>query len=44
MCVEPPIDDADGQPLLPLTIADVHTLRSDMPFKALPENGLVGDR
>ena len=43
MCVEPHIEDADGQPLLPLTATDVHALRCDMPFKALPENGLVGN-
>lgn len=41
VCVDPPIEDDQGQPTLPLTAADIHVLRSDMPFKALPENGLV---
>ncbi|CAM9313594.1 unnamed protein product [Scytosiphon promiscuus] len=44
VCVDPVIEDADGQPLFPLTAADIHILRSDMPFKALPENGLVSRR
>lgn len=41
VCVDPPIEDGERQPLLPLTAADIKVLRSDMPFKALPENGLV---
>lgn len=42
VCVDPPVQDVEGQPLHPLTAADINTLRSEMPFKALPENGLVG--
>ena len=41
VCVDPPIEDADGKLPLRLTPADVRALRTDMPFKALPENGLV---
>ncbi|CBJ31291.1 conserved unknown protein [Ectocarpus siliculosus] len=41
VCVDPPIEDEQGQPTLPLSTADIHVLRSDMPFKALPENGLA---
>lgn len=41
MCVDPPIEKADELLQLRLTPADVRALRTDMPFKALPENGLV---
>eukprot|EP00903_Cladosiphon_okamuranus_P012106 g11359.t1 len=41
VCIDPPVEGAGGQPLKPLTAADVHALKSDMPFKALPENGLA---
>ncbi|CAM9423567.1 unnamed protein product [Ascophyllum nodosum] len=41
VCVDPPIEDADGKLPLRLTPADVRALRTDMPFKALPENGLA---
>lgn len=41
--MDPPIEDVDGLPRYPLSASDVHSLRTDMPFKALPENGLVSE-
>ncbi|CAM9673967.1 unnamed protein product, partial [Discosporangium mesarthrocarpum] len=43
VCVDPPIEEGGGLPRLGLTAADLEVLTTEMPFKALPENGLASN-